>query len=232
VEIEFSLNSAHVNGSGSVHFHLAMHRLINRCAIHSHIFRRYYTIVPRSVYIPFINRSICTSIHPSHYSIPLMSTPVDSAAVAAASVPVVAGENAPVKSKGQLKNEKGKAKKEAAAVASGDAAAAAAAGAGEEGEEKEGKGIPAPWVMPEYMQHRVEVWDAAAARRASAQAAAAEPKSIKITLPDGKVIEGKAGITSPLDIAKGISNSLAERVIVAKVRDNIHSLHNTLIPPL
>jgi len=38
---------------------------------------------------------------------------------------------------------------------------------------------------------------------------------IEISLPDGKKMEGKALETSPLDIAKKLSNSLAEKVMVA-----------------
>lgn len=42
--------------------------------------------------------------------------------------------------------------------------------------------------------------------------------AITITLPDGKVKEGTAWATTPLNIAEGISKSLAEKVVVAKVR--------------
>lgn len=112
------------------------------------------------------------------------------------------------KSKGQMNNEKGKKKKESKAASS--------VAEGEEGaEEKESK-VQAPWVMPEYMQHRIAVWEAAAARR-QAEREGKEPQQIKVTLPDGKVVEATAGVTTPMDIAKGISNSLAERIIVAKV---------------
>jgi len=38
---------------------------------------------------------------------------------------------------------------------------------------------------------------------------------IKITLPDGNVKEGKALETTPLDVAKMLSNSLPKQVIVA-----------------
>lgn len=44
-----------------------------------------------------------------------------------------------------------------------------------------------------------------------------EKKEISITLPDGKVIKGKAYETTPLSIARGISKKLAMRVCVAKV---------------
>jgi threonyl-tRNA synthetase len=67
------------------------------------------------------------------------------------------------------------------------------------------------------MEYRVKCWDAAVAKRAAAADGAKDAQPIKITLPDGKVIDGIAGVTTPLDIAKGISNSLAEKILVAKV---------------
>jgi threonyl-tRNA synthetase len=42
-------------------------------------------------------------------------------------------------------------------------------------------------------------------------------EKITITLPDGKQKEGVAFETTPMDIVKGISNSLAKEVVVAKV---------------
>jgi hypothetical protein len=45
-----------------------------------------------------------------------------------------------------------------------------------------------------------------------------EKKAIKITLPDGKVLDGTAFQTTPLDIAKSLSNSLPDKVVVAKVK--------------
>jgi threonyl-tRNA synthetase len=44
-----------------------------------------------------------------------------------------------------------------------------------------------------------------------------EPKEIAITLPDEKVITGKYMQTTPLEIAKGISKKLAEKVVAARV---------------
>jgi threonyl-tRNA synthetase len=38
-----------------------------------------------------------------------------------------------------------------------------------------------------------------------------------VTLPDGKVIEGIAWETTPLNIAVGLAKSLAERTVTAKV---------------
>jgi len=169
-----------------------------------------------------------------------LADPVAAPAAAAAPAADGAAAAAPqqkAKTKGQLNNEKGKLKKEgkqAAAGAEGESGASAAASSSasakapkakkesadgeDEKDGKEGKAVPAPWVMPEWMEHRQKVWDAVTAENAAAAAAQpAEPQPISITLPDGKVLPGVAGVTSPMDIAKGISNSLAERIIVARV---------------
>lgn len=70
---------------------------------------------------------------------------------------------------------------------------------------------------PSYIQHRIEVFDRVAEKRAK-ELAALPKEPIEITLPDGSVKEGKAYETSPMDIAKGISEGLAKNVFVAKVR--------------
>lgn len=56
----------------------------------------------------------------------------------------------------------------------------------------------------------------------------ARRRPIKVTLPDGKVIEGESWFTCPLDIAKSLSNSLAEKVIVARVNDVLWDLTRPL----
>ncbi len=43
-------------------------------------------------------------------------------------------------------------------------------------------------------------------------------QEITITLPDGSQRKGTSWETSPLDIAKGISQGLADRTVIAKVR--------------
>jgi threonyl-tRNA synthetase len=45
--------------------------------------------------------------------------------------------------------------------------------------------------------------------------------AIKITLPDGKVLDGKAWETTPFDIANGISKGLANATVIAKVNDEV-----------
>lgn len=48
-------------------------------------------------------------------------------------------------------------------------------------------------------------------------AAAEDQPEIAITLPDGKVVSGTCNITTPFDIALGISKSLSKRCMVAQV---------------
>ena len=43
-------------------------------------------------------------------------------------------------------------------------------------------------------------------------------ETISITLPDGGVKQGTSFKTTPLDVAKMISNQLAKKIIVSKVR--------------
>lgn len=49
-------------------------------------------------------------------------------------------------------------------------------------------------------------------------------ESIKIILKDGSIKEGTSWETSPMDIAKGISKSLSERVVIAKVNGELWDL--------
>ena len=52
----------------------------------------------------------------------------------------------------------------------------------------------------------------------SEKIAALPSREIDITLPDGKIIKGTSFRTTPLEIATNISNKLAERVVVARVK--------------
>lgn len=42
-------------------------------------------------------------------------------------------------------------------------------------------------------------------------------EKIDITLPDGKVIVGESWATSPADVARGLSKSLFERTVIARI---------------
>ena len=70
---------------------------------------------------------------------------------------------------------------------------------------------------PQFIQKRLEKFQKIQAEyQKRIQFKPHEP--IKITLPDGKVMDGTSWITTPLDIAKEISKSLAKQVCVAKIR--------------
>lgn len=54
----------------------------------------------------------------------------------------------------------------------------------------------------------------------------AEP--IKITLPDGRVLDGESWRTTPISIAEGISQGLAQSTIIAKVNGDVWDLDRPL----
>jgi threonyl-tRNA synthetase len=66
----------------------------------------------------------------------------------------------------------------------------------------------------DYVSHRIALFD-----RLKAEQSACSPSTpITVTLPDGKVLPDTMSFAStPLDLAKGISQSLAQRSIIAKV---------------
>ena len=73
-----------------------------------------------------------------------------------------------------------------------------------------------PTENPSFLKDRAAVYDEVIAEQ-KARLAKKPRQPIKITLPDGKVIEGVSWETTPLAIAEGISKGLAANVIVAKV---------------
>jgi threonyl-tRNA synthetase len=58
-----------------------------------------------------------------------------------------------------------------------------------------------------------------------------QKKPIKITLPDGSVKDGVAFETSPFDIARAISKSLAESCVAAKVKRRSENISKPLNCP-
>ena len=60
------------------------------------------------------------------------------------------------------------------------------------------------------------------------QLAAKETKPIKVTLPDGKVMDGESWRTTPLNIAEQISKGLADHTVIAKVNDELWDLERPL----
>uniref|UniRef100_A0A8C8GQX8 threonine--tRNA ligase n=1 Tax=Oncorhynchus tshawytscha TaxID=74940 RepID=A0A8C8GQX8_ONCTS len=53
-------------------------------------------------------------------------------------------------------------------------------------------------------------------------------KSIKVTLPDGKVVEAESWKTTPYQVAAGISQGLADATVIAKVNSSVWDLDRPL----
>lgn len=75
---------------------------------------------------------------------------------------------------------------------------------------------------PSFWKARDELFDELFAAQENKYHSMQAP--ITITLPDGKVMEATSWLTRPIDIAKKLSNSLAEKVIVARVNDELWDL--------
>jgi threonyl-tRNA synthetase len=91
----------------------------------------------------------------------------------------------------------------------------------ESGERQEGAGRGlggafVPQENPAFLAERAAVYDEVMAAQ-KARLARKPRVPIKITLPDGKVIDGTSWETTPLSVAEGISKGLAASVVVAKV---------------
>ncbi|KAI8971845.1 hypothetical protein BDF20DRAFT_907413 [Mycotypha africana] len=80
---------------------------------------------------------------------------------------------------------------------------------------------------PEYLQHRIEVFDRLKAA-ADAEVAKKPREPITITLPDGSKKEGTSWETTPLSIAIEISKGLADRAIISKVNGVLWDLTRPL----
>lgn len=80
---------------------------------------------------------------------------------------------------------------------------------------------------PEFLASRQLLWDQLK-KEYDDWVAAQERVPIKVTLPDGKVVEGKAWETTPYDVAKGISQGLADNTVIAKVNDVLWDLDRPL----
>lgn len=76
---------------------------------------------------------------------------------------------------------------------------------------------------PAYFQERIDMFEKVKAEY-DAAIAAKERVPIKVTLPDGTVREGTSWETSPMDLARDISKSLSERVVISKVNGQLWDL--------
>lgn len=88
-----------------------------------------------------------------------------------------------------------------------------------------GRAELSPW--PEYISEREKVW--ARCKAARDEFVAKQPREpIRVTLPDGAVKEGVSWETSPMQIAKAISQGLSESVVIAKVDGTLWDLERPL----
>ncbi|KAG8906364.1 threonyl-tRNA synthetase [Tulasnella sp. 403] len=80
---------------------------------------------------------------------------------------------------------------------------------------------------PEYLAQRIEMFDKLKVEYD--EWVKSQPRQeISVTLPDGSVKTGKSWETSPMDVAKEISKSLADRVVIAKVDGELWDLERPL----
>ncbi|CAN8029032.1 unnamed protein product [Ixodes persulcatus] len=72
-----------------------------------------------------------------------------------------------------------------------------------------------PW--PGYIEERIRLWDELKAKH-DRELAARVSEPIKVTLPDGRVLDAQSWKTTPYTLAaEGISKGLADSVVIAKV---------------
>lgn len=69
---------------------------------------------------------------------------------------------------------------------------------------------------PSFLQDRLDLFDRLKAKQ-DEETAKKPREPIKITMPDGSVKEGTSWETTPGEIARGISNSLYKRTVVARL---------------
>merc|ERR1711935_384764 len=80
---------------------------------------------------------------------------------------------------------------------------------------------------PEFLAERLALWDRLKAEQ-DATLAAKVPEDITVTLPDGKEVPGQSWRTTPYEVAKGISQGLADNSVVAKVNGEVWDLDRPL----
>ena len=81
--------------------------------------------------------------------------------------------------------------------------------------------------QPSFIVERVALFDQLKAEY-DAEIEAKENAPLKVTLPDGKVVDGFAWKTTPYVIAQGISQGLADNAIISKVNGELWDLDRVL----
>uniref|UniRef100_A0A668TEL4 threonine--tRNA ligase n=1 Tax=Oreochromis aureus TaxID=47969 RepID=A0A668TEL4_OREAU len=84
--------------------------------------------------------------------------------------------------------------------------------------------------QPQYIEERLTLYTKLKAEHDAlmAERAAKDSKPIKVTLPDGKVVEAESWKTTPYKVACGISQGLADNTVIAKVNNSVWDLDRPL----
>lgn len=108
--------------------------------------------------------------------------------------------------------------------------AAKAQESGKKPKDKKSEATSVPLEMdppPSYIDHRIKIFDKLKAEYD--EWVKQQPRQeISITLPDGSMRSGTSWETTPMDIAKELSKSLSERIVIAKVDGELWDLERPL----
>ncbi|XP_031712524.1 threonine--tRNA ligase 1, cytoplasmic [Anarrhichthys ocellatus] len=83
---------------------------------------------------------------------------------------------------------------------------------------------------PQYIDERLTLYTRLKAEHDAlmAERAAKNSRAIKVTLPDGKVVDAESWNTTPYQVASGISQGLADNTVIAKVNNGVWDLDRPL----
>ncbi|KAM7415838.1 hypothetical protein PAMA_018072 [Pampus argenteus] len=83
---------------------------------------------------------------------------------------------------------------------------------------------------PQYIEERLTLYTKLKAEHEAllTERAAKDSRAIKVTLPDGKVVEAESWKTTPYQVACGISQGLADNTVIAKVNNSVWDLDRPL----
>uniref|UniRef100_A0A665VSX6 threonine--tRNA ligase n=1 Tax=Echeneis naucrates TaxID=173247 RepID=A0A665VSX6_ECHNA len=83
---------------------------------------------------------------------------------------------------------------------------------------------------PQYIDERLGLYEKLKAEHEAllAERAAKSSRAIKVTLPDGKVVDAESWKTTPYQVACGISQGLADNTVIAKVNNSVWDLDRPL----
>ncbi|KAM9857880.1 threonine--tRNA ligase 1, cytoplasmic [Aulostomus maculatus] len=83
---------------------------------------------------------------------------------------------------------------------------------------------------PQFIDDRLTLYTKLKAEHEAliAERAAKDSRAIKVTLPDGKVVDAESWKTTPYQVACGISQGLADNTVIAKVNNTVWDLDRPL----